>query len=112
MEVRPLTNDGGHGFVVGHHCLEEFALDPIVIRVLTSMISERDREFGPYVKNIKVCYLQLAIVTFQVVETVKNHYSNKKLIAAPFRIYWFLFSARRALRFLLHCELSLSSAGS
>ena len=32
--------------MVGHHCLEEFALDPIVIRVLTSMISERDREFG------------------------------------------------------------------
>ena len=46
MEVRPLTNDGGHGFVVGHHRLEEFALDPIVIRVLASMISERDREFG------------------------------------------------------------------
>ena len=46
MEVQSLTNDGGHGLVVGHHCLEEFALDPIVIRVLTSMISERDREFG------------------------------------------------------------------
>ena len=46
MEVRPLTNDGGHGFVVGHHYLEEFALDPIVICVLASMISEQDREFG------------------------------------------------------------------
>ena len=32
--------------MVRHHCLEEFALDPIVIRVLTSMISERDREFS------------------------------------------------------------------
>ena len=39
-------NDGGHGLVVGHHGLEELAFDPIFIRVLAPMISERDRKFG------------------------------------------------------------------
>jgi hypothetical protein len=39
VEVRSLTNDGGHGLVIGNHCLEEFALDPIVICVLAPVIS-------------------------------------------------------------------------
>ena len=46
MEVRSLTNDGGHGLVVGHHGLEELALDPIVICILAPTISELDRESG------------------------------------------------------------------
>ena len=46
MEVRSLMNDGGHDLVVGHHGLEELAFDPIVIRVLAPMISERDRKLG------------------------------------------------------------------
>ena len=52
MEVRSLTNDGGHGLVVGHHGLEELALDPIVIRVLAPMISECNREFGHSSKEL------------------------------------------------------------
>ena len=52
MEVRSLTNDGGHGLVVGHHGLEELALDPVVIRVLAPMISECDRKFGHSSKEL------------------------------------------------------------
>ena len=46
VEVRSLANDEEHGLVVGHHGLEELAFDPIVIHVLTPMISECDRKFG------------------------------------------------------------------
>ena len=40
MEVRPLTDDGGHGLMIGHHGLEKLALDPLFIRILAPMISE------------------------------------------------------------------------
>ena len=35
---------GGHGLVEWHDGLEELALDPTIICILTPMISESDRE--------------------------------------------------------------------
>ena len=40
MEVRSLTDHRGHALVERHDSLEEFALNPIIIRVLAPMISE------------------------------------------------------------------------